>query len=82
MLTAGTVKWPPDLFGEHKTARILTAGNSWGQQRKYPSISLSFPILAGRREIQTNVCIGPIRTAIYNAAARLDQGNDLALPYL
>jgi|TARA_R100000935_G_scaffold15418_1_gene30716 hypothetical protein len=24
----------PDLFGEHKTARILNAGNSWGQQRK------------------------------------------------
>lgn len=25
---------PTDLFGEHKTARILTAGLSRGQQRK------------------------------------------------
>ncbi len=25
---------PSNLFGEHKTARILTVGINWGQQRK------------------------------------------------
>gem|GEM_PF-3421358 len=82
MLKAGPPFQPSDLFGEHKTARILTAGNCWGQQRKYPVISRSFQSLSGLEEIQTNVCIGPNQAAIYNAAARLGQGYDPALHYL